>query len=101
MKRVLIGGFFSLIGMLGVLSVFLAAAANMQVLSGWTTPPGRFLSAVSELGFTPILVFSCIVLLTGFVLMGIEYFRKEGKKKANSIERNKQREDPKVRRHML
>ena len=73
MKRVLIGGFLSLVGMLGVLAVFVTCALNM--VSGWSTPPGRFLSTVSELGMAPLLVVSCILLIAGIAAMVIEYFR--------------------------
>ena len=75
MKKVLIGGFLALIGMLGVLGVFLVSSSNL--VSGWSTPPGRFLTTISELGFTPLLVFSCLALAAGLLAMGIEYFRKD------------------------
>ena len=45
MKRALIGGFISLLGTIWGLAIAVAASNNL--VSGWTTPPGRFLSTVS------------------------------------------------------
>lgn len=77
MKRVIICCFLSLIGTLGDLAVFIACANNM--VSGWGTPPGRFLTTVSELGMTSLLVISNIILVLGLIAMAVEYFRKEVK----------------------
>ena len=74
MKRALIGGFLTLTGMLGVLAVFFAAGANL--VSGWSTPPGRFLTTVLETGMAPLLALSGLMLLCGLLAMGIEYFRR-------------------------
>lgn len=76
MKKAIIGGFISVIGAMGNLSVFIIAADNM--LSGWSTPPGRLLSTVSEIGMTPLMVFSCILIIIGLIIMGIEFFKKRG-----------------------
>lgn len=38
MKRVLIGGFLSLIGSIWAMAVLFVAGSNLT--SGWTTPPG-------------------------------------------------------------
>ena len=75
MKRALIGGFLSLIGVAGILNVQLLCSENLT--TGWSTPPGRFLTTVAELQMTPMLVFSCIFLALGVLIMGIEYFRKD------------------------
>jgi hypothetical protein len=77
MKSVLIGGFLYLIGTLGDLAVFNTAANNMA--SGWNTPPGRFLTTVSELGMTSLLICSSMILALGLIIMAIEYFKKEVK----------------------
>lgn len=77
MKKAIIGGFLSIIGTLGNLAVFITAANNM--VGGWSTPPGRFLTTLSEIGMTPLMVFSSIILIIGLVIMGIEYFKKENK----------------------
>lgn len=75
MKRTIIGGFLALIGTLGCLAAFITAANNM--VSGWSTPPGRFLTTVSQTGMTSLLVVACIVLALGLLIMGIEYFKSD------------------------
>ncbi len=80
MKKVMIGGFTALVGALGALAVFLAAALNP--CSGWSTPPGRFMTSVSELDLMPVLTISGLLVALGLVVMGIEYFRKDSKKES-------------------
>jgi len=80
MKKVMIGGFTALVGALGVLAVFLAAALNP--CSGWSTPPGRFMTSVSELDLMPALTISGLLVALGLVVMGIEYFRKDTQKES-------------------
>ena len=75
MKRALIGGFLSLIGTIWALAVIIFVGNNL--VSGWSTPPGRFMTTVTETGMTFPLAVSIILLLLGLVIMGIEYFRKE------------------------
>ena len=52
MKNVLIGGLFALIGSIWALAISVAAGSNL--VSGWSTPPGRFLTTVSEMGLLPV-----------------------------------------------
>jgi len=75
MKKVIIGGFFSLIGTIWALAVILFAGNNLT--SGWSTPPGRFLTTVSETGMTLPMVISSLFLAVGLIIMGIEYFKKD------------------------
>lgn len=75
MKRVFIGGFISLIGSIWTLAVVMLAANNLT--SGWATPPGRFLTTISDLNMTALFVISVILVVLGIVLMLIEYFRKD------------------------
>ena len=75
MKRVLIGGFLSLLGSVWALAVIFLAGNNL--VSGWTTPPGRFLTTVSELDLTLIFAASVILTIAGIVIMVIELFRKD------------------------
>lgn len=74
MKRALIGGFISLLGTIWGLAIAMAASNNL--VSGWTTPPGRFLSTVAEMGFAPLFAAAIILIVLGLVLMAIEYFKK-------------------------
>ena len=75
MKKVLIGGFTSLIGTIWCLAVMLFVGNNL--VSGWSTPPGRFLTTVIETGMTFPLIFACALFLGGLLIMGIAYFKKE------------------------
>ncbi|MCH5254970.1 MAG: hypothetical protein J1F41_08590 [Lachnospiraceae bacterium] len=75
MKRVLAGGFISLIGSIWVLAIFVLAANNMA--SEWSRSTGRFLSTISELDMTLLFVISIVFVILGIVLMLIEYFRKD------------------------
>ena len=75
MKSVLIGGFLSLLGSIWALAVIFLAGNNL--VSGWTTPPGRFLTTVSELDLTFIFAASVILTIAGIVIMVIELFRKD------------------------
>ena len=74
MKKVLAGGFLSLIGSIWALAVVFLAGNNL--VSSWSTPPGRFLTTVSEMGL--LLPFAIAVLLValGILLLVIEWFRK-------------------------
>lgn len=77
MKRVLVGGFISLIGSIWALAIIFLAGNNLT--SGWSTPPGRLLTTISELNMTPLFAVSVVLVLFGIILMIIEYFRKENK----------------------
>lgn len=75
MKRALIGGFISLIGSIWALGIIFMAFDNL--VSEWSTPPGRLLTTVSELGMMPWFAVSVLFVLLGVVLMIVEYFHKE------------------------
>lgn len=75
MKRALIGGFISLIGSIWALAIILLAANNLT--DGWSTPPGRLLTTISELNMTFLFVFSIVFVVLGIVIMLIEFFKKD------------------------
>lgn len=75
MKRVLIGGFLSLLGTIWGLAVIVFVGNNL--VSGWSTPPGRFLTTVSETGMTFPLIFAVLFLALGLIIMAVEFFKKE------------------------
>lgn len=75
MKRALIGGFLSLIGSIWALAVIFLAGNNL--VSGWATPPGRFLTTVIELDLLFLFIVSILFVIFGIVLMAVELFRKE------------------------
>lgn len=75
MKRALIGGFWALLGTIWGLAVLLFVGNNL--VSGWSTPPGRFLTTVAATGMTLPFVLAIVFLLGGLVIMAVEYFRKD------------------------
>lgn len=75
MKKVVIGGFLSLIGTIWGLAIITYIANDLT--SSWTTPPGRFLTTVVESGMVIPMSMAFIFLLLGLFAMGIEYFKKE------------------------
>lgn len=75
MKRALIGGFLSLLGTIWGLAVIVFVGNNL--VSGWSTPPGRFLTSVSETGMAFPFVLSILFVVLGLVIMAIEFFRKD------------------------
>lgn len=75
MKKVLIGGFLSLIGTIWGLAIIIFVGNNLT--SGWSTPPGRFLTTVVEVGMVAPAVIALTFLLLGLLAMVIEYFKEE------------------------
>ena len=75
MKRVMIGGFLSLIGSIWTLAVMFAASNNL--VSGWATPPGRFLTTVSQMGLIPIFVIAIFIVVFGLLILAIEFIKNE------------------------
>ena len=75
MKRVLIGGFLSLVGSIWTLAVLLCA--NSHAIGGWATPPGKLITQLNESGLMPWFTASIVLTALGIVLMAIEYFRRE------------------------
>lgn len=73
MKKVIIGGFLSLIGTLGILAAFITAANNL--VGSWSISPGRFLTTLSGIGMTPLMVCSSIIAALGLMIWGIAYFK--------------------------
>ena len=80
MKRALIGGFLALIGTIWSLAIIIFAGNNL--VSGWSTPPGRFWTTVLETGMMFPFVLAMAFLVLGLLIMGIEYFRKEDNRNA-------------------
>lgn len=49
------------------------------MVSGWSTPLGRFLTTLSEISLTPLMIYSSIILVIWLLIIEIEYFKKESK----------------------
>lgn len=75
MKRVLIGGFLMLIGTIWGLAV--CVFCGMNLTNAWPTPPGRFLTTVSETGMTLPFVLAIVFIVLGFAIFVKEYFTKD------------------------
>lgn len=75
MKRALIGGFLSLLGTIWGLAVIVFASNNL--VSGWSTPPGRFMTTVLETGMSVPLGLAIVLLVSGLLIMAVEYFRRD------------------------
>lgn len=75
MKRALIGGFLTLIGTIWGLAVYIVTGNNL--VSGWSTPPGRFLTTVAEMGMTFPLILAAVLVAAGLGILTAEYFRKD------------------------
>ncbi len=80
MKKVLIGGFLSIIGSIWALAMALVVENNLA--SSWSTPPGRLLTTVQEMGLMalfPVAVFLVAVFLVifGIFILLAELLRKE------------------------
>ena len=80
MKKVLIGGFLSIIGRIWALAMALVVENNLA--SSWSTPPGRLLTTVQEMGLMalfPAAVFLVAVFLVifGIFILLAELLRKE------------------------
>lgn len=75
MKRTLIGGMLSLLGTIWGMAVLLFVGNNL--VSSWSTPPGRFWTTVAETGMALPFIVSVLFVALGLVIMGIEYFKKD------------------------
>ena len=75
MKRTITGGFLALIG--SIWMMFIAYVAGNNLVSGWATPPGRFLTTVSQMGLSVMLFAAIGLMVAGLALMIVELFRKE------------------------
>lgn len=74
MKRVLIGGFLSLIGSIWALAVVFIAGNNL--VSGWDTRLGRFWYTVIEMDLMFLFILSALFAVAGIIILAVEFFRK-------------------------
>ena len=75
MKKTIIGCCLTTIGTLGDLVVMLSSGNNL--VSGWSTPPGRFITTDVAIGMDTPFIISTIILVLGLIILAIEYFKKE------------------------
>ena len=67
MKKILTGGFLSLSGAIG--SSILIAAAGIQPITAWSTPPGRFICTILDNRTAMPILFFLLLLVIGIILM--------------------------------
>ena len=77
MKRSLIGVFLSLVGSIWAIAILLAGATYVPNVNEWSTPPGRYLTGIIEMGLIVPLVVGVLLLVLGLVILAIEFFKKE------------------------
>lgn len=70
MKRTLIGCCLVLAGAMGIIAFSICAA--LTPLSGWSTPPGRFWTAIMEGDLVFPFSVSLLLLILGLILLIIE-----------------------------
>lgn len=75
MKRVIIGGFLSLLGTIWGLAVLFSAENNL--VSNWSTPPGRLFSTMMQMGTMPVFIIALIFVGFGLGIMSYEFFKKD------------------------
>ena len=75
MKKVLTGGFLSLLGTLWAIGLLFFISNNLVLC--WDTPPGCFWTTVAEYKMGLPLFAAFLLFALGLVLMGNEYFKKE------------------------
>ena len=73
MKKTLIGCSLSIVGALGYLAIMIFAGNNL--VSGWGTPPGRFLTTVSETEMVFPFITSLCILVVGLFILAVEFFK--------------------------
>ncbi|MGE5381404.1 MAG: hypothetical protein ACM3NT_10115 [Methylocystaceae bacterium] len=75
MRNTLIGCSLSITGALGYLAVMIFVGNNL--VSGWSTPPGRFLTTVAEREMIFPFIVSLCILVIGLTILAVEFFKKE------------------------
>ena len=75
MKKTIIGGFLSLIGSIWTIAILIAAGSNL--VSSWTTPPGRLLATVAEMGLTFWFILAVALTVFGLGVLAVELFKKD------------------------
>lgn len=54
-----------------------AVVAGSNLTSGWTTPPGRFMTTVAEMGLSEVFGMAILFVVLGIVIMMVELFRRD------------------------
>lgn len=75
MKRAIIGGFTSLVG--SILLMAFSISATSMFDSGWSTPPGKFLTAIEKANVSFGFWLSVVLIVLGGAIMVYEFRKKD------------------------
>ena len=79
MKKAIIGGFLFLTSALIAMVALVAGAIHVKDVPSWHNPPGRFMTAMNEIGMTaPMIIFGALCLVGLWMLLR-EYVKKDEK----------------------
>ncbi|QAY66946.1 hypothetical protein [Paenibacillus protaetiae] len=77
MKKMLVGGFLFLVGIIFYLAIHIPAAKYAAELGGWSTPPGKLGTALRDMGGTAPTRYSIFFIVIGFLLLMYGTFENE------------------------
>ena len=77
MKRTMIGCCLSVVGGFSFTALMITVSAHVSEVGSWSTPPGRAVTAMTEYGMGAAVFLSAAVFLLGFLVLAVEYFRKD------------------------
>jgi hypothetical protein len=83
MKKVIAGGFILLSGIILYIGIHISASLFLPILNGWSTPPGRFGTALRESGGFTVNIFAIILCVLGLLIIIYECYLRE------AIDRNR------------
>lgn len=76
MRKIIIGSVFIISAVILYSFVHLSASIYLPNITGWSTPPGRFGTALSETGGVLPASLSIVMGVIGFMLISMDFFRK-------------------------
>ena len=77
MKRTIIGCCLTIVGAFSCIASMIFSGSHLSNVTGWSTPPGKFWTAVGEVGMNFPIIFSSFLFVIGLFILGLEYFKKD------------------------
>lgn len=90
MKKILIGGFLFVSGVLLYIGIHISTVIFMTEVKGWSTPPGRFGTALEQVGGKAEFIVALLLCIIGIGFMawdGGKTFLQERKKQTREDEK--------------
>lgn len=75
-KKTIIGCCLTMIGAFSAVMIMICNGFHMNEMMGWSTPPGKTITSISQTGMTVPLVCSIIIFVVGLCVLIKEYFSK-------------------------